>query len=122
MRSWIALGSLLLATTASAQTTDCRWIGSVWSCNTPPPESPPLDYGKTIQSGSDAVGSYEDTRALELKNRALRDQINEERNRQMIATKVGKLVSAGQCAEGKKLALTNGYFDLAKLVDEVCED
>ncbi len=120
MRILISLIACLLATAANAQATNCRWIGSVWSCNASPSESNPLDYGAIIQSGRDAVPSYEGARAQELQNRALRGQINAEKRRQDVAAKVGKLVSDGQCDAGKALALKNGYFDLAKIVVEVC--
>lgn len=57
------LGATLLALPASAQTTStqCRWIGNIWSCDskTDQPTTAPIDQGAILRRGSAVVPPYQ---------------------------------------------------------------
>lgn len=126
MRYLAIIVAASISTPCLAQQTNCRWMGSIWSCDTqaPPPQNQTqLDYGSLLQSGGDAVGSYERARRLREEDEQMRAQtelIKRQSKAQAIRDKVGKLASEGKCDDARKAALAGGEIELAKIVMEVC--
>lgn len=142
MRKLIFVAALALGGTASAQTTDCRWIGSVWSCNTnqPPPLSSanPLNYGDAMRAGQALVPDYQQQ---ELRRQQIEEQRQRIRQQQADASyaraqreiaaqraereagirrDVGNMLASGDCEGAQKLALSTGSIDLANQAKAYC--
>ena len=58
VRKAIVIGAVLMALPASAQQTNCVWIGQTLSCNTQQTNPAPTDQSKILQSGMGLVPSY----------------------------------------------------------------
>ena len=58
----IAIGLLALPASAQTTNTQCRWIGTIWSCESQPSgvQIPaPLDHGAILRSGAAVVPPYQ---------------------------------------------------------------
>lgn len=125
MRIFMIVLASLCATSAEAQTTSCRWVGSVWYCDAAPSsDASKLDYGKVIRDGQSLIPDYQESENLRLRNEALRAERNRIRateQRNQLAAKVAKIASEGRCDDARKAALAGGDIELAKLVVEVCK-
>lgn len=112
---------LLLPAVASAQSTNCQWIGQVWTCNTPRQGSG-IDFG-LIDNGPDSSSVMADIvaarRAREQADLAARAQQQSEAPQQLRAA-VGQLVAEGRCPDAQRLAVANGDFVLAEQVRAYC--
>lgn len=63
MKAFALLLAVAIAPAASAQdtTTQCRWIGNIWSCDSQTrekPEAKPTDQGSILRSGASVVPPY----------------------------------------------------------------
>ena len=137
-------GSFLLSAPASAQQTDCRWIGSTWTCNSQP-SGPNIDwsqFNRPQQSPGDAywagVRAAQERRAREQQQAfALQQQRQQQQRHDMevqdwqrrqheelsaveTKTRVGRLLQAGDCDGAKNAALSSGMIDLANQVNAYC--
>lgn len=59
VRKAFVISLVFLASGASAQTTDCNWVGNTWTCRTQPSTTQIPDYGAIMKSGMDSVPKYE---------------------------------------------------------------
>lgn len=117
MRKTLIVLGAVLAAPASAQSTDCRWIGSTWSCNTQPSvaaPSAPNDYlGATGGTGPD----YNDTVLKQQQIRQNRNTLKmqeqpENEARGMSAADVRLMLAAiDQCRKDKDKPLKEGWRD-----------
>jgi hypothetical protein len=124
MLSRLAIAVLLAPSCALAQnsTTDCQrdYFGNVHCTTQAQPGvsvAPPLDYGKLLQSGENAVPSYADQVRQEQQLRAARGALDAREQTQRAAQMIG----AGDCAGAEKFALKAGNLALAQQVRDYCQ-
>lgn len=101
---------LSLALMFAVQTTQCQWVGSIWTCNTPqqPRSIPPIDYRPPAQpdAGESFRNAYQAGQAM---------------RRQETRRKIGKLIADGNCKDAMAAALRSGDLTLAGEVRSLCE-
>ena len=120
-----------LGSAASAQTTNCHWVGQTWTCDTGPgttlDPSIILQAGRGVPSISDLVGDRQKNIAGQQEIDARKAAIVEhqralaaaERQR-ALSEKVGGLAASGDCAGAQSAALDAGDFELANQVKSYC--
>ena len=133
-----ALIALLLgASPALGQQTNCRWVGSTWSCDTSPgrssldPDAFNRAYDREFQRGQ--AQSNEIMRIQEKADQRRRDeaaaseaqaQVDIARARDDRAAglhkTVGEMLSTGNCTGAQDLALGAGDIELANQVKTYC--
>ena len=136
-----AIALAILVTPAQAQTTNCQWIGQIWTCNLTQPTTPqsaaPHNYN--VQSPQAA---FENSFNVGQQIAARRAQKQQERNRELadsyvkaqseitqmrierdeaLRKEVGKLLAADDCLGAKSLALSAGDLALANQVRTYCQ-
>lgn len=117
-RAFILLGAVLAAP-ASAQSADCRWVGSTWSCNTQPTVETPSAPNDYLGAMGGAGPDYNDTvlkqqRIQQNRNALKMQERPEEVARGMSAADVRLMLAAiNQCRADKGKPLKDGWRDRA---------
>lgn len=112
MRGIIFAALGLIAVPASAQQTNCRWVGSTWTCNS----AQPIDQGSILRSGQQAVPDYND---MLLKQRQA--QLLEAQTRQLNAGNSGAMTEIwARCRKRWNEALEKRDFELADALVKGC--
>ena len=124
MLNRLAIVGLLVSSSALAQTstTDCQrdYFGNMHCTTQTQPDlnsASPLDYGKLLQSGENAVPSYAEQERQQQQLRAARTALEAREQTQRPAQMIG----AGDCAGAEKYALRAGNLALAQQVREYCQ-
>ena len=133
---------VILSSSASAQRTNCHWIGQTWTCDTAPPRTTldPNAFGNAMK----AVPQFPDygqimeqrarIQALQAQQAQLQAQQDAERlsqqreqqdyaagqQRSALHPKVGQMVSGGDCAGAISAALQSGDIELASQIRTYC--
>jgi len=136
---------------ASAQTTNCRWVGSDWVCDTRErrgidPNAGSNAYDRAFNIMTKPSEDYIAARRIRQQQKMQEEQIqiqrntfleqqrveNMEQNRQLQAEKhnqeqillrqqTGKLVAAGDCPAAMTAAVSAGDFVLASQIKQYCQ-
>lgn len=112
----IALGALLAAP-ASAQSTDCRWIGSTWSCGTQPSVTAPSAPNDYLGAMGGPGPDYNDTVLKQQQIRQNRDALKTQdqpknETRGISAADVRLMLAAiDQCRKDQGKPLKDGWRD-----------
>lgn len=135
----------IVGSSASAQTTNCHWVGQTWTCDTVPRTQ--LDpniilhagdalrampnYGDVMeqraairarqqaQAEHDAAYAQAQRDRLEAQQRGQQDDAARQQ-RDSLRQRVGQMVSGGDCAGAQSAALEGGDFELANQVKSYC--
>lgn len=114
---------LLLPPAAVAQTSQCQWVGSIWTCQQQ--QRSGVDWGAAIRSQQQQQQSlnWEALARQRAQNEQAQGQQNaaalDERQRNLRA-EVGQMVADGRCDDAKKAALQAGEFELAERAMKLC--
>lgn len=127
----------LMAFPASAQNTQCQWIGQVWNCEQQ--QRSGVDFGILQQQNpaASAMDGFERGRQLRAQAdaEAARREVFEaqrqayaaqqrasgaEIEQRALGRRAGELVAAGRCPDAEALALQSGAFDLANSIRAYC--
>jgi hypothetical protein len=136
---------VVLGSAASAQTTNCHWVGRTWTCDTAqrttldpniilhagdalrtlPTYGDVMEQHAAIQARQQAQAEREITYEQEKHDRLEAQQRDQQdyaarQQRESLRQRVGQMVSGGDCAGGQSAALEGGDFDLANQVKTYC--
>lgn len=111
----------LLATPADAQTTRCKWVFGVWTCEQDQaPQQRGVD-GRVLldayRAGQQQRREDEDRRNAQMRDQTARQWSNEEAN---LRGKIGLMLEQGDCDGATKLALSSGQIGIAAEVKAFC--
>lgn len=133
--------SLSLAAPATAQTTNCQWFGSTWSCNSTQPVQPQgggIDWGilqrgeqERAQQQAQQQQYWADLNRQQQEQKAAHDrQVQESYDRAqaelaqqkqaLLREDVGRLLQAGDCQGAQNKALAAGDIELAAKAKDFC--
>lgn len=114
---------------ASAQTTNCHWVGQTWTCDTQQQTQldPSIilhanDAFKEMPTYADRVQTQQKIAADEQALAQRRAEIAATKAADALSRQVGKMVSEGNCAGAQSVALSAGDFELADKVKAYCEN
>jgi predicted solute-binding protein len=116
---------------AIAQSSQCQWIGSIWSCQQQQNQIPTPDYGSLIRQQEQNQERLQQTinNAIEARRRQNAEQAQlasqhsvdrAQANQEFIQKRVGVLAASGDCKNAEALAMENGMIELANQATTYC--
>lgn len=127
----VILGLVVVPGCAFAQSSQCQWIGNIWSCQQQQNQIPTPDYGSMIRQQQQNQERLQQTidNATEARRRQKAEQAQlagqhqverAQANQEFIQKRVGVLAASGDCKNAEGLAMENGMVDLANQVTTYC--
>lgn len=138
----LAIGiALATGSPANAQTTQCRWVGNVWTCDQQRQST--VDWSRGIiqqdpgQTFMDAYSRARQQREAEERQRQLSESYSNSRaelnsaqqrltelqlERETARVDVGRMLAAGDCQGAQSRALAAGEIELAQQAKSYCSD
>lgn len=112
----------LVATPATAQTTNCRWMGNIWTCNTQQPPAPSRGIDWRVLQDAHRQGQEDRARQDALQQQHFQQQQEQfdRTARDILRRAVANDLANGNCASAQNRALTAGDIEMAGQVRQFC--